>query len=131
MNSTYELPPEQDPAMQEAIQHARRSWPKFEKAFRRRKRGQVFLVKAAFTGTSRLDGKARVERMWFQVSEINDGMVQGVLDNWPCVLSDVKKGDRVSVRVSEIWDWTYLKNGYPYGNYTIKVLRQRYGLDRA
>jgi uncharacterized protein YegJ (DUF2314 family) len=90
-----------DPRLRETVAEARRRWPEFLQAFERRGPTQSFSVKAPFT-----DGDHK-EWMWVMVSAIGDETLEGNLGNTPVNVRNVREGDRVTVRVSEIGDWGY------------------------
>lgn len=90
-----------DPRLLAAVAEARRRWPEFLQAFQRREPDQTFSVKAPFT-----DGE-KTEWMWVMVSSLAEEVLEGNLGNAPVEVRNVREGDRVTVRVSEIGDWVY------------------------
>jgi len=90
-----------DPRLKAAVAEARERWPEFVQAFEKRQPSQTFAVKALFT-----DGE-QGEWMWIDISSIKDGTIEGRVENKPASVHNVREGDRVSVKASEIGDWAY------------------------
>jgi uncharacterized protein YegJ (DUF2314 family) len=66
--------------------------------------------------------KGGVEHIWLSNIEFHGGHFHGRVDNQPNHLPDVKMGDRVSVKVNEITDWSYVDKDTLVGGYTIRIL---------
>ena len=107
-----------DPRMKAAVAEARRKWPQFVKAFEGRKEGEIFAVKTPFT-----EGKD-TEFMWTQVTAIEGGAIHGILDSDPVHITRLKAGDRVQVKLEDLNDWNYIRDGRMHGGFTIKVLTE-------
>lgn len=90
-----------DPRLKAAVAEARERWPEFVQAFEKRQPSQTFAVKALFT-----DGE-QGEWMWINISSIKDGTIEGRVENKPASVHNVREGDQVSVKASEIGDWAY------------------------
>ena len=106
-----------DPRMLAAIAEARRRFPEFVKAFRERQ-GQGFSVKAPFA-----EGQ-KVEHIWLSVKAIDETFVDGILDNDPVDVTHVRLGDKVKVKVAELSDWMYVRDGKPVGGFSVKILAE-------
>ena len=105
-----------DAEMEEAIAEARRRWPEFVEAFRNKKTGQIFLIKAPFS-----DGKNQ-EWMWVVVSDVSDHAIVGKLENQPVNVTGFRKGDHVELRPEKIADWIYGDRKGAMGGFTDAVL---------
>lgn len=104
-----------DPALEEAAEEARRRWPEFVAAFETRRSEQNFAVKAPFS-----DG-ANTEVMWAAVTGIEDDEVFGALENQP-VSVNLKYGSKVQVSSADLTDWIISGEGSLKGGFTIKVI---------
>ncbi len=51
----------------------------------------------------------KMECLWINVSSIQDGVVDGMVEDKPTSIQTVKMGDRVRVNVAEILDWNFEK----------------------
>jgi len=102
-----------DPRLIAAVAEARRRWPEFVWAFEHRCAEQSFSVKAHF-----IDGDSQ-EWMWVSVSSIVDGAINGSLGNAPVNVQNVREGDKVTLRASEIGDWVYNDGETLIGGYSI------------
>jgi len=105
-----------DPAMEAAVEEARRRWPEFVAAFDSRRAEQNFAVKAPFS-----DGK-NTEFMWAAVTDLEDDVIiMGTLENEP-VSVNMSYGSRVRVSSADLTDWIISeKNASLKGGFTIKV----------
>lgn len=109
-----------DAEMIAATAEARRTWPEFVQAFARKpKNSESFSAKFPF------DAPDQKEFMWVEVISINGDTVVGRLGNDPVWVKDLKLGDEVKMKVSELSDWMYLKDGEIVGGYTVKVLMEK------
>ena len=131
-----------EPAQQQPLQEARRkaqeNLNQFIEALKDPRQGQRgFAIKAKFTdqADSQTDDQAAspgeaavidVEYMWVEVTEyLEDGdtpTFRGKLDNQPQILEGMKKGDEVTVDMSQVQDWIFLENGQRKGGWSIDVL---------
>jgi uncharacterized protein YegJ (DUF2314 family) len=105
-----------DPRLLAATAEARRLWPDFVVAFRRRDNQQKFRVKAEVS-----DG-VESEFMWLRVTRISDNMVMGFLDNEPMNLVGIAIGDTIRVAIDDVQDWAYLANGKKHGGFSITAI---------
>ncbi len=101
--------------LHETEQEARRHWPEFVEAFRK-KEGEQFFIKASFR-----DGD-NVEWMWVLVTAVKEDTIEGKLGNSPVNLHDVHEGDFVRVTISDIADWSYTKGKDTIGGFSFKVI---------
>ena len=109
-----------DPKMLAATAEARKTWPDFVKAFRNKpENSESFSAKFPF------DAPDQKEFMWVEVVSINGDTVVGRLGNDPVWVKDLKLGDEVKMKVSQLSDWMYLKDGEIVGGYTVKVLMEK------
>ncbi|HKS15777.1 MAG TPA: DUF2314 domain-containing protein [Planctomycetota bacterium] len=99
------------PAMKAAVAEARRRFPEFVDAFNR-KDGENFTVKAPVTRDD------RTEYIWIHVDGLEPEYIHGLLGNEPLDLGELKLGDRVEVKVEDLNDWLYLKDGNWVGLFT-------------
>jgi len=109
-----------DPALLAAGAEARRRWGEFVKAFAEHQRDWHFAVKAPFAEAGK---KGKKEFIWVEVSEIEKKSVHGCLANEPVALPSYRIGQRVTVRVKDINDWSYGEHALEFGNFTHEVLR--------
>lgn len=105
-----------DPAMNAAVEEAKRRWPEFKEAFAKRKPDQIFSAKAGITRNG------NTEFIWFKVAGLAGGEIHGYLDNDPVNLGELKHGDYVSVPESDLNDWVYKEDDRIVGMFTTKVL---------
>ena len=109
-----------DPKMLAATAEARRTWPEFVKAFRNKpENSESFAAKFPF------DAPDQKEFMWVEVVSVKGDTVVGRLGNDPVWVKDLKLGDEVKMKVSDLSDWMYLKDGEIVGGYTVKVLMEK------
>jgi uncharacterized protein YegJ (DUF2314 family) len=52
-------------------------------------------------------------------------MVIGKLGNDPVWATNLKIGDEVTMRISELADWMYLQDGEMVGGFSVKVLLEK------
>ncbi len=111
-----------DPKMKEAVAEAHKTWAQFVAAFKKQaKNTESFGVKFPFDTPD----KDRKEFMWVQVTKISDDLVMGTLANEPVLAQDIKLGDKVQKKVSEMSDWMYYKDGEIVGGFSVKVLMEQ------
>lgn len=106
---------EENSELRATEQQARRHWPEFVEAFRK-KEGEQFSVKASFR-----EGD-NVEWMWISVTSVKDDTIEGNLGNAPVNLHNVHEGDFVRVAISDIGDWCYTKGKDVIGGFSFKVV---------
>lgn len=106
-----------DSRMQAATDEARSRWGEFVSAFEQRGENEEgFTVKAKF------ENDEHAEFMWVIVTGIENEVIYGRLGNEPANLPDLNQGMNVKVRVAELCDWLYVREGQAFGGFTIKLL---------
>jgi uncharacterized protein YegJ (DUF2314 family) len=63
--------------------------------------------------------------MWIEVLSETNGVIDGVVANEAEDTREVKMGQSVSVKLSEISDWKYVDGGKLMGGYTIRYFYDR------
>ncbi len=63
-----------------------------------------------------------VEHFWLIDVVYKDGSFTGTINNDPGLVSNVKFGQRWTLKKAEISDWMYMKDGKMHGNYTMRPL---------
>jgi uncharacterized protein YegJ (DUF2314 family) len=110
-----------DVAMNAAIDKAKSTVGQFLSAFREQKAGtRDFFVKKPYPTPS-----GGHEHMWIAVLEEKEGVLRGRVANEAEDTREVKMGQTVSVKVSEISDWKYQDHKKLVGGYTIKYFVER------
>jgi uncharacterized protein YegJ (DUF2314 family) len=115
-----------DEEMIAAIGEARRRLPEFRGTLEddwRRKIPIIDrpLVKAQFR--SSLAGK--IEHMWVEVTNFEDGVIVGELANEPNEIPELSQGQEVHVSTDDISDWVYWQGDLTIGGFTLAVLERR------
>ncbi len=80
-------------------------------------------VKVAFTQLFTEGEKPSVEHMWIDEVYFDGEIIHGVLLNEPNELTNLSRGDPVSVPLSQISDWLLSREGKTCGGFTIHVIR--------
>jgi len=101
--------------METAIKRARSETDKFLKELEK-PTGTLHAVKAPITDAN------GTEHFWINELKYKDGEFEGVINNDPGIVKNVKLGQKWKIKKEEISDWMYLKNGKLYGNYTMRPL---------
>jgi len=109
-----------DEEMAAAVAEARRRWPQFEAAFRKRRTMQGFAVKVPFR-----EGES-LEFMWVEISSIDGEVLHGNLVSDPEIISSLKLNDEVVVDLKDLNDWMYSDGREMIGGFTAKVLERRH-----
>ena len=111
-----------DAKMNAAMDKARKTVEAFIAALKSPKAGQVaFSVKAPFA-----DGE-HVEHMWLAPVSYDGANFQGVVNNDPALVKNVKIGDQVTVAPDKISDWMYVDGRKLVGGETLRALRDGLG----
>jgi uncharacterized protein YegJ (DUF2314 family) len=78
--------------------------------------GVNFAVKAPIT-----DGK-ETEHFWLSDVVYRNGEFEGKIANDPGMVSNVKMGQKWTIKKGEISDWMFMRNEKIHGNYTMRPL---------
>ena len=109
-----------DHEMNNAILKARKTFDKFEIAFKNPKKNQSnFTVKYPYE----YDGGR--EHIWLVDLKIDSNRYFGVVGNYPDLTKAIKHNQRVEFNPDSISDWKYLEGDKMVGGYTIKVIFSR------
>jgi len=113
--------PPEDPAFTEVIAKAKASSGDFLRAFREKPEGaRAFFVKKPYPTSTGV-----MEHMWISVLEETNGTLKGKVANEADETREVKKGETVSLNISEISDWKYTNGKKLVGGYTIRYFFER------
>jgi len=111
-----------DRELLEASRRAKAALHRFRQGFEKRGLGEQFLVKLPFR-----DGD-HTEYMWVEVRTWRGSALEGVLQDEPFMLQNVRRGARVKLGEAEIYDWVILRSdGTSEGGETSKILERREG----
>ena len=69
-----------------------------------------------------IQDKDETEHFWLTDIVYRNGKFEGVIGNEPGIVTNVKVGQKWSVKKSEISDWLFMRGGKMYGNYTVRPL---------
>jgi len=106
----------EDPVMNAAIEKAKATVGDFVRAFQAQKAGaKDYYVKKPFRTPA-----GEQEHMWIEVTKVENGVLQGQVANEAEETREVKMGQRVSLKTSEISDWKYQDGNKLIGGYTIR-----------
>lgn len=104
-------------AMAQAVQKARKSLDKFIAAVRSPKGNQSrFAIKKPF-----IEGD-KVEHIWINEVSFDGKVFHGKVDNEPVDIKGVRLGDEVTASPDEVSDWMYVQDGRLVGGYTTRCL---------
>ena len=110
-----------DPQLMAAQAEAKKSWPEFMTAFKQRGKDQYFGVKGRI-----LEGD-NAEYLWLQVTDIDDTLIHGKLDNDPTDLKKIARGADLHIPIADVDDWLYStgtgKEDFK-GGYTLRLFDQ-------
>lgn len=106
-----------DPRMKAAVSQARSRFAEFQSAFEA-KNGRDFAIKVPVT-----EG-GNTEHVWVEVGSIGPDEIGGQLASEPVALGDYRLGSRISVKRSEIEDWTFRREDDLVGLFTLPVVQQ-------
>ena len=101
--------------MEAAIARARSEVDSFIAELSKRN-GSDFAVKVP------IQDKDETEHFWLTDIVYRNGKFEGVIGNNPEIVTNVKNGQKWTVKKSEISDWMFMRDGKMYGNYTIRPL---------
>lgn len=80
------------------------------------KNGTDFAVKAP------IEDQEKTEHFWLTDVVYRDGIFEGLIGNDPGVVTNVKIGQKWSIKKGEISDWMFMRGGKMHGNYTMRPL---------
>lgn len=119
---------QQDELMKQASQNAQNNfkyfWRELYWEYRRIVPGHDFaMIKIPFEQI--LDGQSEpiVEHMWINDINFDGETITGVLVNDPNQLTNIKNGDLVKRKITEIGDWMISIQGKTYGGFTVQAIR--------
>ncbi len=69
----------------------------------------------------------QVEHFWLDNVHHEASHLVGAIGNDPQAVRNVKVGDQLKVRIAEISDWMFVRDGVLVGGYTIRVMLGRLG----
>ena len=101
--------------MDDAIARARSEVDSFL-AEMSRGNGTDFAVKAP------IQDQGETEHFWLTDIVYRNGKFEGVIGNEPGIVTNVKSGQKWTIKKSEISDWMFMRDGKMYGNYTMRPL---------
>ena len=78
-----------------------------------------------------IEDKEEVEHFWLTDIVYRNGKFEGQIGNEPGVVTNVKMGQKMSVKKSEISDWMFMREGKMYGNYTVRPLLKTMPKEKA
>ena len=101
--------------MEAAIARARSEVDSFIAEMSKRN-GTDFAVKVP------IEDKEEIEHFWLTDIVYRNGKFEGIISNEPGIVTNVKDGQKWSVKKSEISDWMFMRDGKMHGNYTMRPL---------
>ena len=69
-----------------------------------------------------IQDKDETEHFWLTDIVYRNEKFEGVIGNEPGIVSNVKMGQKWSVKKAEISDWLFMRDGKMHGNYTVRPL---------
>jgi uncharacterized protein YegJ (DUF2314 family) len=116
----YVQVPDDDKAMDRAVEHSQRSLGFFMAVLRAKKPGDtMFEIKKGF-----VDG-GKVEHLWITNVKYDGKNFSGKINNRPIDVKNVHLGQRVTIAPRDVSDWMFLKDGKLMGGYSTRVLYAR------
>jgi uncharacterized protein YegJ (DUF2314 family) len=110
--------------MDDAIARARSEVDSFLKELEAQN-GEAFSVKAPITD------KGQTEHFWLTDIVYKDGQFEGLVGNDPGIVSNVKLGDKWTIKKEDISDWMFMRDDKIHGNYTMRPLLKTMPKDQA
>jgi uncharacterized protein YegJ (DUF2314 family) len=101
--------------MEKAIARARAEIDLFIAALEK-KHGSDFAVKAP------IKDRGETEHFWLTDVTYRDGSFEGVIGNEPGVVTNVKMGQKWTIKKSDVSDWMFMRDEKMHGNYTMRSL---------
>ncbi len=71
------------------------------------------------------------EHFWLSDITFKNGEFSGTINNDPGLVSNVKLGQKWTLKKTEISDWLYMKDGKMHGNYTLRPLLKTMPAEQA
>lgn len=110
-----------DAAMNAAIEKAKATADDFVRAFHAQKPGaKDYYVKKPYKTP-----RGGSEHMWIEVTDEQNGVLKGHIANEAEETREVKNGQSVSLKISEISDWKYQDGKKLIGGYTIRYFVEK------
>jgi len=111
----------EDAAMNAAIEKAKATADDFVRAFHAQKpSAKDYFVKKPYRTPS-----GGIEHMWIEVLEEENGVVKGRVANEAEETREVKIGQMVSLKISEVSDWKYQDENKLIGGFTIRYFIEK------
>ena len=101
--------------MERALARARAEIDVFIAALERGQ-GSDFAVKAPITD------RGETEHFWLTDVTYRDGSFEGLIGNEPGMVTNVKLGQKWTIKKLEVSDWMFMRDEKMHGNYTIRPL---------
>ena len=114
--------------MQRAFEQARESFKYFwrELYWERRRIAPMLdyaMVKICFLDV--INGEDVGEHMWVNDVEFDGETIYGTLVNEPDSVQNVKVGDQISAKFTDMSDWLFAIDGRAYGGFSVQAMRSR------
>ena len=114
--------------MQRAFEQARESFKYFwrELYWERRRIAPMLdyaMVKICFLDV--INGEEVGEHMWVNDVEFDGETIYGTLVNEPDAVQNVKVGDQISAKFTDMSDWLFAIDGRAYGGFSVQAMRSR------
>ena len=114
--------------MQRAFEQARESFKYFwrELYWERRRITPMLdyaMVKICFLDV--INGEEVGEHMWVNDVEFDGETIYGTLVNEPDSVQNVKVGDQISAKFTDMSDWLFAIDGRAYGGFSVQAMRSR------
>ena len=114
--------------MQHAFRQARESFKYFwRELYWERRRIEPMLdyamVKICFLDV--INGEEVGEHMWVNDVEFDGETIYGTLVNEPDTVQNVKVGDQISAKFTDMSDWLFAIDGRAYGGFSVQAMRSR------
>ena len=114
--------------MQRAFEQARESFRYFwrELYWERRRIAPMLdyaMVKICFLDV--VNGEEVGEHMWINDVEFDGETIYGTLVNEPDSVQNVKVGDQISAKFTDMSDWLFAIDGRAYGGFSVQAMRSR------
>jgi uncharacterized protein YegJ (DUF2314 family) len=112
--------PTQDKAMAAAIETAKTTLPKFFERLAKPEPGdERFAIKIRYdTNRKGADG----EHIWANDVKREGDKISATISNQPRDIVALKMGQRVTVPVSQLTDWMFVRDGKYHGAYTLRAM---------